>query len=290
MPYAAFWKDSVFVMMYAQIRFVRPSEDCGVEKCRFTGRLHAHCTQRGCYFCADDELIISNHAMVFHAVLAPPSHTEFFHIDSKCRFKERSTIGSPPKTASIECPLDRKKSHYHCLYCQKHFLQVDDHPAGICRRLQIYEAAKGVCQRPFCKLKKKTLHFHCIVCDQGFSDKSKLQVHSLKHRIYSANRWSSSTANPGFPCSTKIIKRLKSVENHFQKSPSDKSPINISEPSRRAPTNTSREPYNNIDNGLPLDLSTSKPSLTASVSSAVSTASSITDSLPFTLRRITFSL
>ncbi|VDO71894.1 unnamed protein product [Haemonchus placei] len=136
--------------------------------------------------------------------------------DSKCRFKERSTIGSPSKTAPIECPLDRKKSHYHCLYCQKHFLQVDDHPAGICRRLQIYEAAKGVCQRPFCKLKKKTLHFHCIVCDQGFSDKSKLQVHSLKHRIYSANRWSSGTSNPGFPCSTKIIKRLKSVENHFQ--------------------------------------------------------------------------
>ncbi|VDM63383.1 unnamed protein product [Angiostrongylus costaricensis] len=68
-----------------------------------------------CYFCSDDELIISNHAVIFHADLPLPKNVEFFHIDSKC-FKK---IKSSDSTVAVECPYNGKKSHYHCLNCRK---------------------------------------------------------------------------------------------------------------------------------------------------------------------------
>ncbi|KAK6041064.1 zinc finger, C2H2 type [Cooperia oncophora] len=173
-------------MMYSQIRLVQPKENCGVGKCRFAGKEHVHCTQRRCHFCADDDLIITNHAVVFHAGLAPPAHAEFFHIDSKCRSQqvEKPLNSSLLTTVCTECPLDGKKSHYHCIYCDK-FTWGYHNSEYWCPDFNMilgcFTMAVQMCLRPFCKLKKKTLHFHCAVCDQGFSEKSKLRLHSLRH-------------------------------------------------------------------------------------------------------------
>ncbi|KAL6733397.1 hypothetical protein Aduo_004047 [Ancylostoma duodenale] len=274
-------------MLFPNIRFIRPKERCGVEDCRFAEKVHAHCTMRGCHFTSNDELIIANHVAVFHAGLPLPAQLEFFHIDSGCSSTKRSDSSSSSPTGS-ECPYSGKKSHYHCLACSKYFVNLSEHPPHQCPSLPRYDANKVVCSRPFCKLKKKQLHFHCSVCDQGFSDRSKFRLHAAKHKssistignittnlghIHGTKPWSDGRSNGEVPLTSKLAVILTDASDKWPESLRTSALADVE------------------DDCLPLDLSVKKPpEYPPKTLETLETHPESLTTLPFTLRRITFSL
>ncbi|EYC08061.1 hypothetical protein Y032_0068g276 [Ancylostoma ceylanicum] len=276
-------------MLFPNIRFIRPKERCGVEDCRFADKVHAHCTMKRCHFSSNDELIIANHVAVFHAGLPIPTQLEFFHIDSDCSTSTRKSDSSPSSPTGPECPYSGKKSHYHCLACNKYFINISEHPPHQCQALPRYDANKMVCSRPFCKLKKKQLHFHCSVCDQGFSDRSKFRLHATKHKS-SISTIGNITLNPAYIQSTKP---WSSGKNNGEILPTSKLAIILTDATDKWPATRTSALVDDEDDCLPLDLSVKKPP--EYPQKVLGTPESHPEGLaatelPFTLRRITFSL
>ncbi|KAK6733174.1 hypothetical protein RB195_017126 [Necator americanus] len=228
-----------------------------------------------CHFCSSDELIIANHVGVFHAGLPLPAQIEFFHIDSKCCPIRRPNSSS--SETSSDCPYSGRKSHYHCRVCKKYFISVSEHSSDQCQSQLRCDVNKMVCSRPFCKLKKKQLHFHCSVCDQGFSDRIKFQMHATKHR--------NSSNNSSHHVQT--MRKYNLGKRSEECSTASKLPVIMTDVSNKWTTRSDED-------SLPLDLSVKKASPSDPPKSFSGELESVGlsngEELPFTLRRIRFSL
>ncbi|WKX94687.1 hypothetical protein Q1695_011731 [Nippostrongylus brasiliensis] len=238
-----------------------------VERSRLEAKEVADCP---CHFSADDELIISNHVFVFHDGADFPVHLEFFHIDSSCRNAD----------AKLDCPLDGKQSHYHCFHCKKHFPHADEHPMNACTSDTKSEISKGVCLRPFCKLKKKRLHFHCVVCDQGFSERGKLHLHISKHKHPAGVGGYTTSIGVRHTRTMALPTKFENSSGCSKEALLEAKPLNSPELGKRH-----IEEFDDV----PLDLSMSKRNTSSNVQ-PLSGRVSPPEQLPFTLRRIAFSL
>ncbi|KAK6733175.1 hypothetical protein RB195_017126 [Necator americanus] len=159
----------------------------------------------------------------------------------------------------------------------QYFISVSEHSSDQCQSQLRCDVNKMVCSRPFCKLKKKQLHFHCSVCDQGFSDRIKFQMHATKHR--------NSSNNSSHHVQT--MRKYNLGKRSEECSTASKLPVIMTDVSNKWTTRSDED-------SLPLDLSVKKASPSDPPKSFSGELESVGlsngEELPFTLRRIRFSL